>query len=193
MRSHRSWSVQANFNYHQLFPIYNELKSNTQERMNIVIGSSIGGACIIYEIVAVLGYLTFGSKVGANIMAMYPSTSLFIACGQLAIVILVLFSYPLQVHPCRNCLDKIVDAAVKKKLPVPAAPVPGHISQQDEELDNEHETRDEHSSYRHAILTSAIIICGFTIAYFISSLQLGGFTLLFIDESKPFYVQSFPS
>ena len=38
---------------------------------------------------------------------MYPSTSLFIAIGQLAIVVLVMFSYPLQVHPCRNCLDKV--------------------------------------------------------------------------------------
>jgi len=34
-------------------------------------------------------------QVGANIIAMYPSTSLFVAVGQLAILILVLFSYPL--------------------------------------------------------------------------------------------------
>lgn len=47
----------------QLFPIYNELASNTQERMNIVIGSSIGGAAVTYEIIAVFGYLTFGTKV----------------------------------------------------------------------------------------------------------------------------------
>ena len=47
---------------------------------------------------------------------MYPSTSLFIAIGQLAIVILVLFSYPLQVHPCRNCLDKIFHAADNKPV-----------------------------------------------------------------------------
>jgi amino acid permease len=143
--------------------------------MNIVIGSSIGGACIIYEVVAVIGYFTFGSKVGANIMAMYPSTSLFIACGQLAIVILVLFSYPLQVHPCRNCLDKIVDAIVEKKIPAPTSPTAG--SQHDEELDNDHEIQYKHSHYRHIALTAAIIASGFPIAYFISSLQLG----------KPFY------
>jgi amino acid permease len=150
--------------------------------MNIVIGSSIGGACIIYEVVAVLGYLTFGSKVGANVMAMYPSTSLFIACGQLAIVILVLFSYPLQVHPCRNCLDKIVDAVVKKKKPVPTSPIAG--SQRDEELDNDHGIQDEHSHYRHTALTAAIIAGGFPIAYFISSLQLGEpfYYVLWIDS-----------
>ena len=47
----------------QLFPIYNEIYSNTQKRMNIVIGGSIGAATLTYEVVAVIGYLTFGSKV----------------------------------------------------------------------------------------------------------------------------------
>ena len=31
--------------------------------MNIVIGTSIGGAALIYEIIAIFGYLTFGTKV----------------------------------------------------------------------------------------------------------------------------------
>lgn len=39
------------------------MKSNTQNRMNIVIGGAIGGATITYEVIAVLGYLTFGSEV----------------------------------------------------------------------------------------------------------------------------------
>ncbi|KAG8785522.1 hypothetical protein FRC15_001207 [Serendipita sp. 397] len=153
-----------------LFPIYNELKSNTQERMDIVIGTSIGGACLIYEIVAVLGYLTFGSKVGANIMEMYPATSLFIACGQIAIVILVLFSYPLQVHPCRNCLDKIVEAAfpTKKLQPVRVT----ESVEEDDDVDYDHGAHDEASPLRHTLLTAVIVICGFTTAYFVSSLQI---------------------
>lgn len=47
----------------QLFPIYNELIGNTQRRMNIVIGTSIGSAIGVYETIGVFGYLTFGSKV----------------------------------------------------------------------------------------------------------------------------------
>lgn len=47
----------------QIFPIFNEISSNTQARMNIVIGTSIGSAAMIYEIIAIFGYLTFGSKV----------------------------------------------------------------------------------------------------------------------------------
>jgi hypothetical protein len=31
--------------------------------MNIVIGTGIGSAGLVYEVIAVFGYLTFGSKV----------------------------------------------------------------------------------------------------------------------------------
>jgi amino acid permease len=47
----------------QLFPIFNEVKSNSQKRMNIIIGTAIGSATLTYEIIAVFGYLTFGSHV----------------------------------------------------------------------------------------------------------------------------------
>ncbi|KAJ7149759.1 transmembrane amino acid transporter protein-domain-containing protein [Mycena crocata] len=148
-----------------LFPIFNELKSNSQRRMNVVIGGAIGSATLTYEVIGVLGYLTFGSTVGANIIAMYPSTSLFIAVGQLAIVVLVLFSYPLQVHPCRNCLDKIFHAKeVLKQVAVA----------EDEDLpevDDDH-AAGEMSALKHTLLTSAIVVCGFTIAFFVNDLQL---------------------
>jgi len=149
-----------------LFPIFNELADNSQRRMNIVVGSAIGSATLTYEIIAVFGYLTFGSKVGANIIAMYPSTSLFIAVGQFAIVVLVLFSYPLQVHPCRNCLDKVFhdgELLVAKQ--------PGEIVD-DEEEEVDDEFVHEMTPFKHALLTAGIIGCGFTIAYFVDDLQL---------------------
>jgi len=144
-----------------IFPIFNEISSNTQERMNIVIASSIGSATAIYEIIAIFGYLTFGSRVGANIIAMYPSTSLFIAVGQLAIAILVMFSYPLQVHPCRNCLDKVFHL--------------GHVVKADgeeEEVDDGHGGSPDMSPLKHLLLTVVIVASGFTIAYFVDDLQM---------------------
>lgn len=66
--------------------------------MNIVFSS---------QLVGVLGYLSFGEKVGTNIITMYPSTSLFVCIGRLSIVVLTLCSYPLQVHPCRAAFDKV--------------------------------------------------------------------------------------
>ena len=151
--------------------------------MNIVIGTAIGSATLTYEIIAVFGYLTFGSlvclsfyiglptpdepsQVKANIIAMYPSTSLFIAVGQLAIVILVLFSYPLQVHPCRNCLDKVFADG--------SALIHHKVSTDEEEediLDGDHAPADM-TPFKHTILTTVIVAAGFSIAFFVNDLQL---------------------
>ncbi|KAF9054505.1 transmembrane amino acid transporter protein-domain-containing protein [Panaeolus papilionaceus] len=154
-----------------LFPIYNELKTNSQKRMNIVIGGSIGTATITYEIIAVFGYLTFGSKVGPNIIAMYPSTTLFIAFGQLAIVVLVLFSYPLQVHPCRNCLDKVFHHSKTVAKSADA----GGAEDEDEvvpEIEGDEHAHTEMSRFKHVVLTTAIIVSGFTIAFLVDDLEL---------------------
>ena len=103
---------------------------------------------------------------------MYPSTSLFIAIGQLAIVILVMFSYPLQVHPCRNCLAKVfhpehVDASPKSI---------GNGDDEEEELEpggDEHGHHGELSPVKRFLLTTAIVVSNFGIAYFVSDLQMG--------------------
>ncbi|CAL1714589.1 unnamed protein product [Somion occarium] len=151
-----------------LFPIFNEINNNSQERMNIVVGTSIGSAALIYEIIAVFGYLTFGTKVGANIIAMYPSTSLFIAFGQLAIAVLVLFSYPLQVHPCRNCLDKVFHGGHVPHKQV----VESDEDEHDIEAEDEHGGSHDMSKLKHTLLTLAIVASGFTIAYFVDNLQM---------------------
>lgn len=90
-----------------MLPVYNELFQNYERRVNTAIGSSIGTGGVVYLIVGVLGYLSFGSNVGDNIIAMYPSTSLFVCFGRVSIIVLTIFSYPLQVHPCRASLDKV--------------------------------------------------------------------------------------
>ncbi|CAK5273800.1 unnamed protein product [Mycena citricolor] len=150
-----------------LFPIFNELKDNTQKRMNTVIGGAIGSATLTYEVIAVFGYLTFGSTVGANIIAMYPSTTLFVAVGQLAIVILVLFSYPLQVHPCRNCLDKIFHTG-SHEIKTVATP----SDEGDDDAFDEDHAGGEMSTLKHTLLTTAIVVSGFSIAFFVNDLQL---------------------
>lgn len=98
---------------------------------------------------------------------MYPSTSLFVAVGQLAIVILVLFSYPLQVHPCRNCLDKVFydsSALIHHK--------PLDPDVEEELIDADHAAH-EMSPLKHTVLTAGVISLGFLIAFFVDDLQLG--------------------
>ena len=105
---------------------------------------------------------------------MYPSTSLFIAVGQLAIVILVLFSYPLQVHPCRNCLDKVFKASHAISPPKTVTPGVGENENEDDIGEDEHgHGHGEMTKFKHFVLTSAIIASGFTVAYLVDDLQLG--------------------
>ncbi|KAI9285379.1 vacuolar amino acid transporter 5 [Umbelopsis sp. AD052] len=96
------------FTCHQnIFSVYNEQKDNSQKKINTVIATSIGTAIFLYEGIAVMGYLSFGKAVMGNIILEYPA-SVFVTGGRIAIVILVLLSYPLQCHPCRNSLDKVL-------------------------------------------------------------------------------------
>ena len=78
-----------------------------------------------------------------------------------------MFSYPLQVHPCRNCLDKIFHPGNK------AAKSPA-----DDDDDDDFSAVDEHgtggmSVLKHSLLTAAITVSGFMIAYFVDDLQTG--------------------
>lgn len=103
---------------------------------------------------------------------MYPATTLFVALGQFAIVVLVLFSYPLQVHPCRTCLDKVFDpkdsSAAQKAV----------VAHNDEEDDSDEQPDPDHgssdmSAFKHTVLTSCIVAFGFLIAYHVDDLRLG--------------------
>lgn len=91
-----------------IFAVFNELRQNTQPRLNLVIGSSIGTATVSYEILGVLGYLTLGAGVGGNIMESYPK-GLMVSVAQTGIIIMTLLSYPLQLHPARASLDKVIN------------------------------------------------------------------------------------
>ncbi|PIA14898.1 hypothetical protein COEREDRAFT_82330 [Coemansia reversa NRRL 1564] len=102
------------FTCHQnIFSVYNELHDNSSKQVNGTIALSIGSACGVYQWIAVLGYLTFGSKVAPNLLTMYDN-SLVITLCRLSIAVLVLFSYPLQCHPARNCLDKVTLSIMRK-------------------------------------------------------------------------------
>lgn len=104
---------------------------------------------------------------------MYPATSLFIAVGQLAIAILVLFSYPLQVHPCRNCLDKVFHFGQSSDVVKPAVVVEGEEGEDEDEDEDDDHGHSEMSKMKHLLLTTAIVVSGFAIAYMVDDLQIG--------------------
>ncbi|KAI1318109.1 hypothetical protein EDD11_007161 [Mortierella claussenii] len=181
------------FTCHQnIFSVYNELTDNGQRMLNRIISSSIGSAVVVYHIIGVLGYLTFGNNVGSNIIQMYNS-SMLVTVGRIAIVILVLFSFPLQCHPCRACLDKVLFAAGEfwSTTRFGKSKQYNSLTAQDADEDNAHShspssvtiasdhQQDDHggpatqiSELKFAIMTCAILLGSYIIAITVSELEL---------------------
>lgn len=98
--------------HQNMFAIINELEpsetSGSQTRQgNMIIRNAISVACASYLLVGIIGYLTFGNKVDANIITMYPKDSIPSLIGRLCIVVMVSLSFPLQCHPCRGSVNHI--------------------------------------------------------------------------------------
>jgi amino acid permease len=59
------------FTCHQnIFAVYNELIDNSPKEVEKVVRISIGSALGVYQTIGILGYLTFGTTVQSNIVAM---------------------------------------------------------------------------------------------------------------------------
>jgi amino acid permease len=104
----------------QMFSILNEIKDYSPASILGVISSSIGSAASIYILVAITGYMTFGNDVHPNIISMYPP-SVASTIGKAAIVIMVMFSVPLQHHPCRASVDAVLRWRPNKSQSLPTA------------------------------------------------------------------------
>jgi amino acid permease len=163
--------------HQNMFSILNEIKDNSHFRTTAVVCASNGTAASIYILVAITGYLSFGNEIGGNIVAQYlPSTSTTI--GKAMIVVLVMFSYPLQVHPCRASVDAVLkwrpSAKLKSKL-TSASNTPSSLDSSPPRdiplLPSGKKRNTELSETRFAAITTAIIILSYIVAMTVSSLE----------------------
>lgn len=161
-----------------MFSILNEMKDDSPRKTTGVVAASIGSAATIYALVAITGYLSFGDNVSGNIISMYKP-SIASTIGKAAIVVLVMFSYALQVHPCRASVD-----AVLKWRPNPPAParsdspsrshlIPGVPARQRSRspVRRTGPPVDTMSDVRFALITTAIVILSYVVAMTVSSLE----------------------
>ncbi|KAK0105134.1 hypothetical protein ONS96_004536 [Cadophora gregata f. sp. sojae] len=140
--------------HQNMFSILNEIKNNSARNTTSVVAASIGSAASVYILVAITGYLSFGNSVAGNIIGMYiPSVASTI--GKAAIVVLVTFSYPLQVHPCRASVD-----AVLKWRPNGLRGAPQPVAR-----------NDAIGELRFALITTVIIVMSYIVAMTVSSLD----------------------
>jgi amino acid permease len=167
--------------HQNMFSVLNEIADNSHFRTTAVVGVSIGTAAAIYVLVAITGYLSFGNEVGGNIVAQYaPSVSATI--GRAAIVVLVMFSYPLQVHPCRASVDAVLkwrpSKSLTKRLSRSATPSSSSLSVPDSSpardvplLTMGKKRNTEISETRFALITTVITILSYIVAMMVSSLE----------------------
>ncbi|KAK3186149.1 hypothetical protein K4F52_005139 [Lecanicillium sp. MT-2017a] len=154
--------------HQNMFSIVNEIKDNSPGNMVSVVGSSIGSAGVIYLLVAITGYITFGNSVVGNIVMMY-ATGIASTIGKAAIVILVLFSIPLQVHPCRASLDAVFkwrpNRSSQSTGARPGSPMLAPVAPR-----SDHSTAPM-SDTRFALLTTLILTLAYITALSVSSLD----------------------
>ncbi|KNC84750.1 hypothetical protein SARC_03041 [Sphaeroforma arctica JP610] len=84
-----------------LFNIYNAMDHQTTKRMDISAGCTISLCTVLYVIIAICGYFTYGANVDSNILDSYP-TSVPASIARLGTAFVVTVSYPLLMHSSRD-------------------------------------------------------------------------------------------
>lgn len=155
-----------------MFSILNEIRDNSPFKTTGVVFASNGVSASIYVLVAVTGYLSYGSETMGNIVAQYPP-SVFSTIGRAAIVVLVMFSYPLQVHPCRASVDAVskwrpIKRDANELTPAGGSPSRSSLLQRKVPI---RPRAEELSDTRFAVITTCIIILSYIVAMTVSSLD----------------------
>ncbi|KAI9893494.1 MAG: hypothetical protein M1814_006791 [Vezdaea aestivalis] len=171
--------------HQNMFSVLNEIADNSPRKTTSVVTSSIGTAAVIYLVVALTGYRSFGNKVTGNIMEMYalPTAS---TIGKAAIILLVTFSYPLQVHPCRASIDAVLrwrpslsksqyahlpttnTSAAPTSRPTSPAPL---LPQPQKHHPHSASRAEPMSETRFALITTLVLVASYAVAMTVTSLE----------------------
>lgn len=160
------------FTGHQnMFSIVNESKDKSLASLSSLVNFAIVTSAALFIIVGLAGYLTFGDIVDGNVILLYPNgwtTTL----GRFCIVFMVVFSFPLMLHPSRISVNNIY-----YWLQV-------NLHHQNKEVNEDtallEEVHEEHFDRKEAhivpfphhiftIITTALLILGYTLAITIKS------------------------
>lgn len=150
----------------QMFSILNEINDNSHWKTTSVVFASIGSSASTYILVAITGYLSFGNSVGGNIVGMYPP-GLYSMIGRAAIVMLVMFSYPLQCHPCRASVDAVLRWRPKSY----SGGSDGSPHRHPLLGPRGNRNRDSMSDLRFSLITTTILVLSYIVAITVSSLE----------------------
>ncbi|KAL7548095.1 hypothetical protein ACHAWF_011382 [Thalassiosira exigua] len=94
-----STAYMAHFNAPKFFV---ELKDNTIERYNKVVGASFGISVLLFALVGSLGFLTFGSASSGLILNNYSGKDVLMSFSRVAVAVSIVFSFPLAFVGARD-------------------------------------------------------------------------------------------
>ena len=151
-----------------MFSILNEIADNSHFCTTTVIFTSIGGGCLLYILTGITGYLSYGDNIRGNIVSMYP-TAAASTIGRLAIVILVMFSYPLQIHPCRASIDACLNWRPRRRNQPEGSPSRNSLMNNTPKPGSP--ASRELSDLKFAVISTVLIILSFITAMTVSSLE----------------------
>lgn len=92
--------------HQNMFSIINEAANNSLKSMTRLVNIAIICASVLFILVGLTGYLTFGDKVSGNVILLYPDST-YTTLGRAAVIFMVIFLFPLMLHPARISVNNI--------------------------------------------------------------------------------------
>jgi len=96
-----------------IFPIVNEIQRRSMPRISMVVVAAIGFALVLFLVVAIEGYLTYGNNVKGDILLNYPETGK-VTFMRVCIAFMLILHYPLQLDPSRRCIMSLIKVVRKQ-------------------------------------------------------------------------------
>ncbi|OII70932.1 amino acid transporter [Cryptosporidium ubiquitum] len=101
-----------------IFTVSNELHDRTLNRLSKIIIVSIGTGILVYCTIGISGYLLFGRLINkANVLELFKTNTFDVFIAKLFIAVSMVFSFPIQCHPCRRSLSILLYSGVTEMEP----------------------------------------------------------------------------
>ena len=102
------------FTCHQnVFPVVNEMRPPDKlGRTDVAVLVAVTLSLVVFGLVSLGGYSTFGSDTQGDVLLNYPRTGSVTAL-RLCVAAMLVLHYPLQLDPSRRCVMSLVDSAGK--------------------------------------------------------------------------------
>ena len=108
-------TFQAYFAHYNAPRYYVELKRNTITRFGRVVGSSFGISALLYVLLAVFGFLTFGENSDGFILNNYSTNDGLATMCRVCIAVALVFTYPLPFIGMRDGILDLLEVPMQKQ------------------------------------------------------------------------------